>query len=345
MSDWPPPGDEERRSPAGPSWSTRAQGGQAGDAPPGTPLRLQPMNVGDVLDGMFRLLVRHWRTYVLALGVVLVPLNLLSSFTNYRVTGGLGLLDTLQDPSAGQAALSSGDVAQLVPLFGFTALASLLVTPFVNGVATRIAAEGYLGAKPEPGESLRYTAGRYLSLLGATLLLILTAIAMVIPAFVLFIAAAATESAAVAVLAVVVFVLTLLAMVSLFSLVYPVVIVERAGPATAVRRSFALGRRRFWGILGIVILASIIAGIVGQVLSLVFSLPGQLLGDEAGLVLNAVGGVIAGLLTTPLTAGAQTLLYFDGRIRHEGMDLEMAARDLRGDDAPRDPYGAGGFTG
>ncbi len=342
MSDWPPPGDEEGRPPAGPSWSTPApQGRQSGDAPPGSPLhgRLQPMNVGDVLDGMFRLLVRHWRTYVLALGIVLVPLNLLSSFTNYRVTGGLGLLDTLQDPSAGQAALS-GDIAQLLPLFGVTALASLLVTPFVNGVATHVAAEGYLGAKPEPGESLRYTAGRYLSLLGTTLLLILTAIAMVIPAFALFIVAATAESAAVAVLAVVVFLFTVLAMVSLFALAYPVVMVERAGPATAVRRSFALGRRRFWGILGIVILASIIAGIVGQILSAVFSLPGQLLGDAAGLVLNAVGGVIAGLLTTPLTAAAQTLLYFDGRIRHEGMDLEMAARDL-----PGDPHGAGGFTG
>jgi hypothetical protein len=341
MSDWPPTGDDQPRPPAGQGWGMPAPPGRQDDydrsaAAP----RLQPLNVGDVLDGMFRLLVRHWRTYLLALGVVLVPLNLLSSFSNYRLTGGLGLLDTLQDPSANQAMLTTGDITRLLPLFGVTALASLLVTPFLNGVATRIAAEGYLGAKPEPGESLRYTAGRYAALLGATLLLILAAIGMLIPAAVLFFAAATTESGPLAVLAVVAVLFTVLAMISLFALAYPVVIVERAGPFTAVRRSFALGRRRFWGILGIVILASIISGIVGQILSAVFSLPGQLLGDAAGLVLIAVGGVVAGLLTTPLTAAAQTLLYFDGRVRHEGLDLEMAARDLRGD-----PNVAGGFTG
>ncbi len=343
MSDSPPPpGDDRPPVPQG--WSSPApQGRQSGDAPPGSPLhgRLQPMNVADVLDGMFRLLVRHWRTYVLALGIVLVPLNLLSSFSNYRLTGGLGLLDTLQDPSANQAVLGSGaDVAGLVTLFGVTALASLLVTPFINGLATRIAAEGYLGEKPQPGESLRYTAGRYLSLLGTLLLLGLTAIAMLIPAFVLLFVAANAELAPLAIVAVLALLFTVLAMIPLFSLAFPAVIVERTSPLTAVKRSFALGRRRFWGIMGIVILATIIGGIVGQVLSLLFSLPGQLLGDEAGLVLTAVGGVIGGLFSTPLTAAAQTLLYFDGRIRHEGMDLEIAAQQLRGD-----PHATGGFTG
>jgi hypothetical protein len=38
--------------------------------------------------------------------------------------------------------------------------------------------------------------------------------------------------------------------------------------------------------------------------------------------------VLSSLVSAPIIAIVSTLLYFDGRIRHEGFDLQVMARDL-----------------
>ena len=41
-----------------------------------------------------------------------------------------------------------------------------------------------------------------------------------------------------------------------------------------------------------------------------------------------LGAVLSSLVSAPIIAIVSTLLYFDGRIRNEGFDLQVMARDL-----------------
>jgi hypothetical protein len=293
---------------------------------------LRPLTLADVLDGMFELFTANWRVYVVALGALLIPMNFAVSYLTSEVYGGAGLLDQLSNPAAAEAFFAGGpSLAPFIGLIAVSVVSFVLVTPFVNGVACRIAADGYEHRQPAIGEVLRATLRRYAALVGVTLLLALFVLAvMALPALLVF-GAVTTESPQLGVAAaalgaagvgVIFFVLVRL------SLAYAVVVVERVGPVSALQRSFRLVRGRFWRTLFTLALAGIIAGFVAQIVSLPFSVPGSLFGDWAGVVFSAAGGVIVAVLTTPLAANAQTLLYFDGRVRVEGYDLDVLSREL-----------------
>jgi hypothetical protein len=113
---------------------------------------------------------------------------------------------------------------------------------------------------------------------------------------------------------------------ALFSVVAPVIGAESAGPGRALSRSLALTRERYWPVFLTVVLMGIVAFALDTTLS---SLPQGValaVGSEAGWLLVALGGIVAQLVTTPFVAAATVLLYFDLRVRNEGMDLELAAR-------------------
>ena len=92
-----------------------------------------------------------------------------------------------------------------------------------------------------------------------------------------------------------------------------------------------LVRGSFWRVLGIRVLALLVASVVSFAVSMPFSLPGELLGvraDSAGAalaaaVLVAVGGAIGQIITAPFSAGVVVLLYTDRRIRAEAFDLVL----------------------
>ena len=50
-------------------------------------------------------------------------------------------------------------------------------------------------------------------------------------------------------------------------------------------------------------------------------------GFSFGWIIEAVAAAGSSLITVPFVAGAATLLYFDLRIRAEGLDLELAIAD------------------
>jgi hypothetical protein len=293
---------------------------------------LRPLTLADVLDGMFELFTANWRVYVVALGALLIPMNFAVSYLTSEVYGGAGLLDQLSNPAAAEAFFAGGpSLTPFIGLIAVSVVSFVLVTPFVNGVACRIAADGYEHRQPTTGEVLRATLRRYAALVGVTLLLALIVLAvMALPSLLVF-GAVTTESPQLGVAAAALFVVgggVIVFVLVRLSLAYAVVVVERVGPVTALQRSFRLVRGRYWRTLFTLVLAGIIAGFVAQIVSLPFSVPGSLFGDWAGVVFSAVGGVVVAVLTTPLAANAQTLLYFDGRVRVEGYDLDVLSREL-----------------
>lgn len=99
----------------------------------------------------------------------------------------------------------------------------------------------------------------------------------------------------------------------------------------------------FW----ILLLAALIVLIAGAVLQIPFSLLTTLVGGSAGFVglagtgsvagviIGAVGSIVAGAVTRPISAGVAVLLYLDLRMRKEGLDLALqgaASQPVTGDE-------------
>ena len=293
---------------------------------------LRPLTLADILDGMFELFLANWRVYAVSLAVLLIPLNFVLSYLTSEVYGGQGLIDQFSNPAAAEAFFAGGpSLGPFLGLIGVSLVSFLLVTPFINGVACRIAAHGYEHRQAETRRVMRATLGRYGALVGVTVLLVLITIGVfALPGLTLWASIVQDSVLLTAVAAALLVAAGLLAMFILvrLSLVYAVVVVEQVGPVAALRRSFTLVQGRFWRTLFTLALAGLIAGVVAQVVALPFSVPGSLFGDWTGVVFSTAGGVIAAVLTTPLAANAQTLLYFDGRVRREGYDLDVLSRQV-----------------
>src|ERR1044072_5959823 len=95
-----------------------------------------------------------------------------------------------------------------------------------------------------------------------------------------------------------------------------------------MRRSWRLVKRRLWSVLGIALLAGFLANVLGQVLGFVPTMIALVVGLEWAWPLLAAGGCLSALTPAPFVAIVATLLYFDGRIRQEGFDLQLMADDL-----------------
>ncbi|HYI16444.1 MAG TPA: hypothetical protein VEX37_13695 [Thermomicrobiales bacterium] len=116
-----------------------------------------------------------------------------------------------------------------------------------------------------------------------------------------------------------------------------ILLVEGTGIRAALSRSRDLVSGHWWRVIGIVILLAIIQGIISAFFSLpavifgfgsVFSDPGST--DVSPLVtaLDSLGSTAGQIVVGPIAYCAYILLYYDLRVRKEGMDIELAARSL-----------------
>jgi hypothetical protein len=114
-----------------------------------------------------------------------------------------------------------------------------------------------------------------------------------------------------------------------FALALQAVLLEHAGPRTALRRSFRLVHGSWWRVFGILVLTAIILGVVSDIISvplqiLAVALTKNGLNPPIGAVIvSTVGKVLAGTVTAPVAAGASVLLYVDLRMRKESLDMVL----------------------
>jgi len=263
------------------------------------------MTFGDVLDGAFKLLKANLATIVLISALFFVPLELLSAFFTRDLLGGRGILDLLNDPSLVDQQSSLRVSPPQLGGSSLTSLVSLVITPLVGGAVTKVVTASYLGETLSAGEAIRSAGRRVWALLGASLCVHL--------------------------LEVVGLLLCLVgALVPMAFLVCttPAVIVEGLGPINGMRRSAALVRPRFWPVLGIAVVSGLMALLLTSILGGPFIFAAELIGLRWGFILVALGSILPALVASPFVSIVATLVYFDGRIRHEGFDLQMIARSL-----------------
>ena len=284
----------------------------------GRPLALRPMRVGETLDAAINLYRMHWKTFMAIVAIVSVPFVFLQQLSFTLVGGNTGLTGTpAQDASAGIVGV----------MVVFTALDFLLIRPFLTAAIVRAVAAAYLGENPAVAPVYAFAVHHLASILWVLLLGLLAIAAVVLAAFVLsgmFVAVGASPLV----------VLVMLGAIGFAVVLYirwlfgpSALVVEGLRGSAALGRSWRLSSKAFWKVAGTMVLASILTSLIGGIFAIVPSLLSTWLGS-AGWLLRATGSAIAAVITTPFVTMVAVLLYFDQRIRKEGMDLAIMSREL-----------------
>ncbi|MGH9086496.1 MAG: hypothetical protein ACRDYW_13690 [Acidimicrobiales bacterium] len=262
------------------------------------------MTVSDVLDGAFAILKAAPATIIGFTAVFAVPVQLLGAWLQRDLLGGDSLLDVIEGDSSLTGVEQSGTGsgwAQVVLLFGPS-----LALVFVAAGIVRLVGAWHVGRDVPLGRLLRDMVPLAWPLLASWVLVHLAEglglLACGLPA---------------------------LAVMTWFLVTAPVVGAERLGPVKAMRRSARLVGRRFWPVLGLIVLSSIVMTLFGYAIGLVPTAVSLLVGtDGLGWVLTAASGILTSLITMPVVAATTVLIYLDLRVRTEGLDLELDATEV-----------------
>jgi len=267
--------------------------------------QLRPIGIGEILDVAFKIYTRNALTLLKIGLVVVVPIQILA---------GLVLLGTVDDPglvgfSPELGDASDSEVAGAVAGNVISTLVGAAAVLLVTVGCVKAVGDAYLGKQPNWRESLAFARGRFGAVLWLTVLTGLLLILTLAP--------------------ILTFPVTIWLYVA-WSVAYPVLLLEGVRGRKALGRSFRLVRRRWWPTFATLLVASVLAAIVGFVvgvplgIALIFAQDSVL----AAVLVTTVIGAISGVVATPFQAAVTTLIYFDLRVRKEGLDMQLLAQDI-----------------
>ena len=277
---------------------------------------LRPLSLSDIFNGAVGY-VRANPKATLGLTTVVVMTATVIGF----------LTGLAADRIDGEASAVAGAVVGVI--------ASMLATILLSGMLTAVVARAVRGAKITVGEAWRRVRGRMPALIALTLLEVAAGTMLVAGVALIVYGIARASTAIIAALVGVPLVLGLLAglayLYAALALTPVAIVLENKSVPAAIRRSLALCHKRFWRILGILLLAGIVAKLVSTVISVPFDIVGQVMSfrpvpatpNFTGAVVATIGQAIGGIITTPFVAGVVTLLYVDARIRSEAFDFAL----------------------
>lgn len=304
MTDQPPSSPPAPDSPFGnqefPSPAPSPVTGWTAPPPTGTP----PLEFGEVIDRGFRLWWKSIRSVLPFAMILVLPSQIVSVLSSQRAGS---LQQWLQDFQTQTKDLQPGDpldVSGLNQAFAgeLPALIVMLITAtLVQGVLTAYYTDRILMRNTPVATCMRSVLSLAPVLIGAVLLTGL-----------------ANSLGLLACCVGIFFTMTR------FAVTPQVVVVERAGAVAAMKRSWHLTARRFWPLLGLIIVGALISTIV----SIPFSLVSQSLGDSKTAVVTVsrvVLGTAGTALGTALTAAFMVFAYLDLRVRFENLDLGVIA--------------------
>lgn len=281
----------------------------------------RPMTLGEILDQAIRLYRRNFIRFIGIIALPYIPLTLLQTGLTYLSTNSL--VDFRPNPSSSPFLFPGAYWAGLIGLILVGFLDFILVRGVAAAALTRAVADSYTGQEVDIVGSYGKIGSTWKTLLGALLLFGLITLAVFIGAVLIpcvgwF------------------FGLGIFIFLSLVAgpLIAPIVVLERQGVNTSLRRAWDLARSRFWWLLGFALILSLFAQllitgptyIINMILQFVFASQGNL---QAAIVWRTVIQVLVqmlgGLLYFPLQLCAMTVVYFDLRVRAEGLDLALQA--------------------
>jgi hypothetical protein len=259
------------------------------------PVPLRPRSVPEIIDASVSLLRQHYIELVTATALFTIPWLLLG-----LMQGNPFLVQpNLQTAPFTLPLAPRAMPTMLLPLL----VVSLILGPLATATTVVIVSDNYLGREVTIASAVARAFGRIITV-GITgilqgLAIGLGFILLIIPGFFC---------------------------IAWFFSAVNVVMVEGKGPMEALSRAHFLAKGSVGRILGTGILCLIIVLVVEVVIRLI--LVAALGVVHVGGTPAALIGSLGSIFVAPLMTVAMTVMYFDLRIRKEGLDLEMMAKEL-----------------
>jgi hypothetical protein len=299
---------------------------------------LRPLGLSDIFNASISYIRSNPKATLGLTTIVVVVAQIVALLLQIGPLAASGFLspttsDTFAHPVAPD--ISNSAIIGLV----LSSLAGMVTTTLagiiLSGLLTVVVGRAVFGATISMGEAWQRVRGRLLPLLGVTALeaigaaVLIAVIAGVIAVVGQIVGAAAAFI--VGALFGIALVALLIYLYTMLSFAPTLIVLERIGVMPAITRSFALVKNDFWRVLGIRLLAVVVAGVVAAAVTAPFSFVGQIMLMLGGstttmvvsVVLISVGGAIGQVITAPFNAGVVVLLYTDRRIRSEAFDLVL----------------------
>lgn len=336
---WQPPQGGRRPEPGQQAAWGWGQGRPQAPKPGVIPLR--PLDVGAILDGAVATFRKHWRVIVGATLTVSVLTQALDVVVRHQLTDNKALDDLQNDPNPSLSEVMHA-VGGSLAASGLMVLVALIGTTVASALLTVVVSRAVLGRELRSRDAWREVRPHLARVMGLTLLVPLIAGAVLavsaVPGLLLM---AVTDGAGGPTLLGLGMIAGLVGFVWVYfqlSLSAPALVLEKQGIVAAMKRSWKLVRGSWWRVLGVQLLAILLAAVVGAMIQWPFMLIAHAVTGEGGLSLFSastdagwanlaiagIGGALSGAITLPVTAGVQALLYLDQRIRRESLDIELA---------------------
>jgi hypothetical protein len=265
------------------------------------PLRLRPLEVGDVLDETFRIYRRHFLLFAGTSVILAIPAAGLQGYSFFTLFGSF-----LQSTTSRQ----TFDFNSLLPSLIVIAvgyLINLLLSPYSYGAVIYAACESALGHPVTLWDALRGVTRRYFAILGYLLLVALMGVLFCLLPLWIWIWVG-------------------------WVAVLPVMFVEKVGLGAAMGRSWQLVQGRWWRtflILLLIVLVWYFARIALEAfIALANALIGVVVSAYVVLAITQAAAIIVAALVNPILQIAIVLIYFDLRVRREALDLFQLAQHV-----------------
>jgi len=301
---------------------------------------LRPLGVGEILDVSIKLYTRHFRTLLVIVALVVVPVQLLLVPLLASALPDPALLRPQLGLTPEPVNVSQRELGRFLAGTAVSTMFSVVAALLAQAAAFQAVREAYLGQRPDWRRSLRFMARRLHSVLWismlALVLVLLLLLAGGIVTGVLAALAGGGPSIAIVSLGVAALITGVVWLGVSWALPLPALMVERLRGRRALGRSFRVVRGRWWptfaaiGLgLGLALVVQLVA--TGLLQALLFTD----IGDNAlgAVVISQLGNAIGASLATPFQAAIVAVVYFDLRVRKEGFDLELLAERV-GDGPP-----------
>jgi hypothetical protein len=299
-----------------------------------TAATLRPLGLGELLDQSIRLYRRNFLKFIGIMALIQVPVGILQLIVTFFSLGNY--ISAANDFTSAQdlEAFFGSALGFFASTFGSAIVSLIFISGIATAALTRAVADSYLGRPTGILESYQRIGNSWLRLVGAILLAFLLGIGLFIWMLVPCIGWVSGVGILVFFFGVI------------FPLIAPIVVLERHDAVSAIRRAWELARRRFWWIFGFIVIlylfsqliitgpSMLVTFLVGAVIPSTLTSPTFGAQNLLSTAIQSGVSLLLGLLYLPLQQTATTLLYFDLRVRTEGFDLAVLAREASDQPAP-----------
>lgn len=297
---------------------------------------LRPLSLAELLDRSFSLYRRHFWVFVGIMAPPSVAMLILSLGSNL-VNGIQALAPEFQPGAETGLALALGVMAVILVAFVFYWISYALAL----GATTSAVSTIYGGGTPSISESFGAIRGKLGRLAWLLFLLAVRLGGIVLIVVVASVAAAAAGGLVTPVFAVLGALSGMLVAFGLFIWMFlryavcvPAAVLEENTASEAIARSIDLTAGSLLKVLVLLLFTVVVTYAALGIFQMPFLIAAAVVGIETptGFWLNMLGvvfGSLASALTSPLAVVAVAVLYYDLRIRHEGLDLELMVAKLK----------------